>query len=153
MSSNVSLEYFNDKIGGAGSGGSGFTAEGGFYITLINDTGANSIKGTIIEASTTDNACIVSATNSSSAMGIIYEDGVSNGNFVKVVVSGKAEVLLEDGLDSTAGYWCGVSNVAGRMFQLPAPTTAAEHNREIGHSLQSVANGTNKLSFVNLHFN
>lgn len=151
MSSSVSLEYLNSVIS---NNGNGISADGGYYITLINKTGANSVKGTIVIASTTtDNAVGIAPIGSDSPIGIILENGVADGLPVKVVVSGKAYVLLADGLPSTRGYWCEVSSTqAGRMSQLvnPSPST---HWAELGHSLESKTAGTNVLSLVVLHFN
>jgi len=151
MSSAVSLEYLNTVIPTVGNG---ISSDGGYYITLTNKTGAISKKGTIVIASTTtDNAIAIAPANSDSPIGVILENGVPDGNDVKVVVSGKAYVLLANGSASTRGYWCEVSNTqAGRMSQLanPNPTT---HWAELGHSLESKTAGTDVLSLVVLHFN
>ena len=91
--------------------------------------------------------------NTQDPIGVILESGISNGSPVKVVVYGKAEVLLKNGLASNRGYWCGVSDVAGRMYQSSSVPSTTDHNREIGHSLESKTSGTNVLSLVQLHFN
>ena len=151
MSSSVSLEYLNSVIA---NNGNGISTDGGYYITLINKTGANSVKGTIVIASTTtDNAIDIAPKNSDSPIGVILEDGVPDGSLVKVVISGKAYALLENGESSTRGYWCEVSSTqAGRMSQLANPNTL-RHWSELGHSLESKAAGTDVLSLVVLHFN
>lgn len=151
MSSSVSLEYLNTVIA---NNGNGISADGGYYITLINKTGSNSVKGTIVIASTTiDNAVDIAPVNSDNPIGIVLEDGISDGSPVKVVVSGKAYVLLANSVASKRGYWCEVSSTqAGRMSQLPNPNPVT-HWAELGHSLESKAAGTNVLSLVVLHFN
>ena len=151
MSSSVSLEYLNSVIA---NNGNGISTDGGYYITLINKTGANSVKGTIVIASTTTgNAIDIAPKNSDSPIGVILEDGVPDGSLVKVVISGKAYALLENGESSTRGYWCEVSSTqAGRMSQLANPNTL-RHWSELGHSLESKAAGTDVLSLVVLHFN
>lgn len=151
MSSSVSLEYLNTVIA---NNGNGISSDGGYYVTLINKTGSNSVKGTIVIASTTiDNAVDIAPINSDSPIGIILEDGISDGNSVKVVVSGKAYVLLANSTASTRGYWCEVSSTqAGRMSQLANPNPVT-HWSELGHSLESKTAGTNILSLVVLHFN
>ena len=151
MGATVSYEYLNTVLPSVGSG---VTPDGGFYITLTNKTGAVSKKGTIVVASTTqDNAVAIAPANSDSPIGIILENGIVDGQPVKVVVSGKAYVLLKDGLASTHGYWCGVSSTqAGRMSQLVNPNPAT-HWAELGHSLESKTAGTDVLSLVVLHFN
>ncbi len=131
-----------------------FTPEGGLYQTFLNDTGTNSIKGTIVCASPlTDNAVSLAPASSILPLGVIYEDGVKQGGTVKVVVYGKAQVLLKDGNAAVRGYWCGVSDVPGRMYQLLVPADATEHFRQIGYSLESKSAGFNQLSLVQLNFN
>ena len=150
MSGLVGYELFAARVGG---GSNGFTTEGGIYETFINNTGI-SVKGTIVVASTSaDNAVDIAPANSQMPMGAIYENGIVNGSNVKVVVYGKAEILLKDGESSNRGYWCGVSDTAGRMYQLSAAPSTTEHNREIGHSLKTTTSGINVLSLIQMHFN
>lgn len=150
MSGTVSYELFTSKFGG---GESGFTTEGGYYETFINNSGA-SVKGTIVAASASVyNGVDIAPANSTFAIGVIYDTGVSNGSKVKVVVSGKAQVLLKNQQPATLGYWCGVSDVEGRMYQRSTLQSQDEHNKEIGHSLQTASAGTDVLSLVQIHFN
>lgn len=151
MSGVVSYELFNTRFP---SGTNGFTSEGGMYQTFINDTGADSEKGTIVIASTdTDNAVKVAPAGTDMPIGIIYESDIAQDELVKVVTYGKAEVLLVDGQASIHGNWCGVSStVNGRMFQDATPPTGV-HFQEIGHSLQSISSGTDVLALVQIHFN
>jgi hypothetical protein len=151
MSGSVSYELYNSRFP---SGTNGITPEGGSYETFINNTGVNSVKGTIVVASTSiDNAVSIAPSGSVMPIGVIYESGIANGSSVKVVVYGKVQVLLADGQSATHGYWCGVSSsVAGRMYQDATPS-ASEHNQEIGHSIQTSSSGTNVLSLIQMHFN
>lgn len=147
----VSYDLFFAKFG---AGSNGFTSEGGYFQTFINNTGI-SVKGTIVIASVhVDNAVDTAPANTSMPIGVIYESGVPNGSPVKVVVYGKAQVLLKDGETAACGYWCGMSDTNGRMYQTDTFPGTTEHVREIGHSLETIsASGTNILSFVQLHFN
>lgn len=151
MSGLVSYELFNSRFP---SGTNGFTPEGGIYEIFINKTGTASVKGTIVVASTSvDNAISIAPAASPMPIGVIYESGIDDGSPVKVVVYGKAQVLLADGQGATHGYWCGVSNlVAGRMFQAALPP-ALQLSQEIGQSIQTSSDGTNVLSLVQIHFN
>jgi hypothetical protein len=150
MSGTVSYELLNSKLGG---GESGFTTEGGYYETFINNSGT-SVKGTVVIASASVyNGVDIAPANSTFAIGVIYENDVPNGSKVKVVVSGKAQVLLKDQQSATLGYWCGVSDVQGRMYQRNTLQSQDEHNKEIGHSLQSATAGTNILSLIQVHLN
>ncbi|WMJ84813.1 hypothetical protein ACS3UN_05185 [Oscillospiraceae bacterium LTW-04] len=151
MSGSVSYELFNSRFPATTNG---FTSEGGIYETFINKIGANSVKGTIVIASTSvDNAVSIAPAGSSMPIGIIYESGIADGSAVKVVVYGKAQVLLAGGQSATHGNWCGVSNsVAGRMYQDITPRIVY-HYQEIGHSIQTSSSGVDVLSLVQVHFN
>ena len=151
MSGVVSYDLYTARFG---SSGIGFTSEGGVYETFVNNTGT-SVKGTVVVASTTVyNGVDIAPAKSPFPIGVIYESGIANGSSVKVVVYGKAQVLLQDTVASYNGYWCGVSKtVAGRMEQSSSDPAVAEHVREIGHSLQGIAGGTDVLSLVQIHFN
>lgn len=156
MSSAVSYEYLQTRIPAESE--MGFTTEGGLYITLVNKTGAASIKGTMVSCSNSyNNSCMVTQTSgigSNKSIGVIYDNGIPDGSKVRVVVSGKAYVLLEDEEYSTHGQWCGSSLYqAGRVLVADEPSSTSEHFREIGHCLESVSAGTNKLCLVVLHFN
>lgn len=151
MSGVVSYELFSARLG---TGTNGFSSEGGMYETFINNTGATSVKGTIVVASTSvDNAVMIAPADTVMPIGVIYESGIAINSPVKVIVYGKAEVLLKNTIASVHGYWAGVSDVAGRMYQVATAPSTTEHNREIGYSLQSVAGGTDVLAMVQIHFN
>jgi len=133
------------------------TPEGGIAIKMTNDTGAASIKGTIVHPSTTDSGVETAATNAYDAIGVVYSDGVANGTDVWVVIAGVAEVLLEDGTASTAGNWVNTSGTtAGRgdmTSAVPDPPTSASHFQEIGHCIETVGSGTDVLAKAIIHFN
>ena len=151
MSSSVSLEYLNTVIGG---GATGFTVEGGIYITVINATGSNSVKGTIVSTSTaTDDAVMITPANSIMPIGVIYENGIATGQPVKVAISGKAYVLMKNGQSATRGFWVGCSDNAGRAYMIVDPPSTSLHSSEIGHSLETKTSGTNVLALIDLHFN
>lgn len=131
------------------------TNEGGLAIRLYNKTGATSVKGTIVTpaGSGQDISVAVVPGDAEYPMGIVYESGIPDGSLMLVVVSGVAKVLLKDGEAATAGYWCGVSDTAGRMITANAVPGTPTHNREIGHCLETKSAGTSVLAMVNLHFN
>jgi hypothetical protein len=129
------------------------TKEGGFAIYFINKTGAASVKGTIVAASTTtDDAVQIEVVNGINPVGVIYKSGVADGDKVLVVISGKAEILLKDSTAAANGDWLGVSDVAGRAFSQGSPPATLVHDREIGHSIESIAGGTDVLVKGVLHF-
>jgi hypothetical protein len=137
-------------------GSTGFTTDGGYYVTLTNKTSAASVKGTIVMAAAgTGNAVDIATANTPFSLGVIYESGVADGSPVKVVVSGRAQVLLRDGSGATRGYWCTISNLTdGRMIQSAAlPLLVADYAAGIGISLQDAAADVNVLAWVMLQFN
>lgn len=130
------------------------TSEGGLAVLLINDTGAPSVKGSMVQASASvDGAVSLSAPYE--CIGVIYNSGVADGDPVWVVVSGVAEVLLKDTTAATRGYWVGVSSTLGRADATNAapPGLVDAHFTEVGHCLQSATAGTDVLVKVALHFN
>jgi hypothetical protein len=130
-------------------------------VWMINDTGAASIRGTIVEASSsTDFACDTCPAGDPDPIGSILVDGIADGGIVPVGHSGIVPVLLEDGTASTRGYWAKISDTqAGRAdITNAAPSGGSfpavqQHFEEIGHCLYTVSSGTDVLSWVFMHFN
>lgn len=93
-----------------------FTDVGGIATTLTNTTGAVSVKGTLVHASEGfDNSADLANLAGFDTIGVVLDDGVAEGEPMYVVVSGIAEVLLEDGTASTHGAWVKGSGIqAGR---------------------------------------
>jgi hypothetical protein len=137
----------------------GFTAEGGLKVRLVNKTGAASVKGTLVRSDTnTSGGFIVAPGDSDECIGVVYESGVADGSECWIVVSGIAEVLLKNSTGSLAGGWAYMSDVAGRMITAsdpPGGTIGAldNHMKEIGHSIQYHAGGTDVLVKIIMHFN
>jgi hypothetical protein len=140
-----------------GAGSSFVTAEGGFAVMLTNKTGANSVKGTLVQASTgTDKAFIAASSGSYEPIGAVYLSGIADGSLCPVVVGGIVDVLLEDSTASTRGYWARTSTTtAGRadITNAGAPGLVLSHFAEIGHCLESKSSGTNVLARICMHFN
>lgn len=131
------------------------TKEGGYAIRLLNKTGANSVKGTVVMVSdTTDNAFKANIIDGDMPIGVVYESGIADGSACWVVVSGIADILLVDNIASTRGYVIYSSNTtAGRIDISENAPAAITHFREIGHSLESKVAGTNVLCKCAIHFN
>lgn len=132
------------------------TLNEGIAVKLINKTGAASVKGTIVEASTTtDMAFQVADANSDHPIGVVLDDGVADGGLCYIVVSGVAQVLLKDSTAATRGYWVKVSDAAGRADAtvMDPPGADPTHWDEIGHCLETKTGGTDVLVYVILHFN
>jgi hypothetical protein len=135
------------------------TELGGLAVKLTNKTGSNSIKGTVVKASTTDDLAFAAQAAQYESFGIVYEDGIADGSECFIVVQGVAEVLLEDTTAAEHGNWVYCSTVDGRAnATLPFPPGGGipehdEHFKEVGHCLQTVSSGTDVLAKCVLHFN
>jgi hypothetical protein len=133
------------------------TIDGGIAVRLKNGTGAPSVKGSLVTPSQDIDLAVVLQSNTYDCIGVMYEDGVADGEWCWVVVSGLAQVLYKNATAATRGNVCIADAVDGRASDianfgggLPAVDT---HFKEIGHVLESKDAGTNVLAFVNLHFN
>ena len=140
----------------------GLTELGGIAIKLTNETGAPSVKGTIVIASNVsgqDDSFEVAGADEYQPIGIVYEDGIADGSECWVVINGVAQVLLKDATTSTTGNWVRTSDVAGRAdVTLAAPPGGGipeldQHMQEVGHSLETKSANTDVLCKVALHFN
>jgi len=141
-------------------GGSGITAEGGLYITAINDTGEVSVKGKVVRASTAvDHAVSLANLGELDPMGVIYDAGVAISGSMRVVIAGWADVLVDAGSTIQREYWVGAppspGGTIGRasVTTIPSPPTATTHFQEIGHCFETKANTGNTLARCVLHFN
>lgn len=128
-------------------------------IKLINKTGANTVKGSIVSASLTTDLAFVLNTEQANAFGIVVDNGIADGQLAWIQTGGLAEVLLEDGTASTRGNFVFASTIDGRANatqQIPDGGTIPsinEHFNEIGHCLESKVAGTNVLCKIAVHFN
>lgn len=113
----------------------GISAEGGFCVKLTNNTGGNSVKGEIVEASGTQGFDQADA-NDVMPIGVCYDAGVANGSECWVVVGGIADVLIDAG-GCTIGDWLGTGATAGSADGDAATPAAAQHFQEIGHALET----------------
>ena len=146
-----------------GSGSNALTTEeGGLAIRLINNTGTASVKGSLVDAShVLEGAVSLTAAGGDDCIGVVYDSGIANGDWIWVVVSGIADVLLQDGTLSGYGYWVKTSDTTAGRADATSPNPppsgvileVQEHFREIGHCLQSRVAGADVLARCVLHFN
>ncbi len=131
------------------------------YHRLLNKTGASSVLGTVVEASTTDDLAVgITGANDTQPIGVIGESGIADGELVWVANAGPAQCLLQDGTGTTSGHWARTSiTTAGRVDATnPVPPGGGtpeldRHMNEIGHSHEDKTSGTDVLCRVWLHFN
>lgn len=137
------------------------TPEGGYLIYLLNGTGSLSIKGELVDTNgPIDNSYAVTVADTPDMIGVVYQSGIADGELVPIVVSGIAEVLIEDGTIATRGYWARISitqngraditNAAPPGGGIPEIDT---HLKECGHCLESKSSGTDIFAKIVMHFN
>jgi hypothetical protein len=135
---------------------SGFTDIGGFAIKLTNRTGSDSVEGQLVKTSASyDDAVQLTGINDDECIGVFLESGVADGSEAWIVVSGIADVMLDDNVSSVHGNWMGTGQ-AGLARTSGSPPAAPDHFEEIGHCIETVAAtgpGTFILARCVLHFN
>jgi hypothetical protein len=138
------------------------TSEGGYAIKLTNRTGAASAKGTLVTAdSLNDDSFVLAPIDSSECVGVVYDEGVADLEDCWIIISGIAEVLLEDGTGSLPRNWVVPSSTVVGRADATATTTPAggdlaaheSHFKEIGHCIQTTVSGTDVLARCIIHFN
>ena len=132
------------------------TPAGGFATKLWNKTGATILHGTAVSASIDDDYSIRPQDVEFDCVGFAYGD-IPDNTEGWVVTSGVAQALLENGTAGTRGYWCKAAPTNGRIVTTTPPSglgalTTAEHFKEVGHCIESVSAGTDKLVYLLLHF-
>ena len=133
------------------------TAIGGMAIKITNKTGANSVAGNLVQADTANNDAVsLSPAGNVDTIGVFLEGGIADGSEAWVVISGIADVALDDNVAAVRGYWMGAGVLAGYAATRISPPAAPTHFEEIGHCIESVAAGgagTHILARCVLHFN
>lgn len=135
------------------------TPDGGIAVRVINGTGANSVKGTILEPSSVlDRAVKLVDIDDFDPIGIMYSNNVPDGDEVLIIISGIAYVLYSTAVTRATFSRCPNSGdgsaTAGYAINeaLPTPPFATDdHFREIGHPIES--RGTPGLALTAIHFN
>lgn len=134
------------------------TPQGGTGSFFINDTGAPSVKGYAVRPSgLVDMGVRLIAQNIPDIIGYIYDDGVADGELVRIVSRGITPVYFIGSV--TRDYLCrgfvsaDAGFVAGQMMNEPFPTSPFandKHFYEGGHTMESrIGSG---LALVNIHF-
>ena len=119
------------------------------------------MRGEIIHVSeSTDFAYQIAIADDPECIGVVYEAGIPDGSLCWIVTYGSVQVLLQDSTASTHGFWARCSiTVAGRAdITNAAPPGGGvieidRHFREVGHCVESVTAGTDKLAEIHAHFN
>lgn len=128
------------------------TQYGGHSVWVV--AGEDLLEGEIVAIPTTGAALTVvkNPIDSEFPMGAVYADA-KLGELVQVVVGGIAYVLPEAAVTLTKGYIIYSSDAtAGRVDQSATLPAVTQHNREIGHVLETGAGNGLKARAI-LHFN
>lgn len=136
-----------------------WTDEGGIACRFTNKTGAASVKGTLTEASSSvDNAFVLMPVGGVDCFGIIYEDGIPDGDECWVVTGGIADVFfIGDTTRQHLARMCiatDTNDEAGKAISEAVPSSpfaTDKHFGEIGHVLESRVGAG--LARCVLHFN
>lgn len=132
------------------------TPDGGYAVRAINKTGGVSVKGQLLEASSSTNRGVqLTGVDDVDPVAVMYSDGIADGSEVWVVVAGYAYVLLDDATGSTRGNWCETSEAGYVDATAGSPAAAPTHFNETGHAAETVsagAGGTHQLMLMWVHF-
>lgn len=127
------------------------TSLGGLAIKLT--AGEDLAAGELVRASgAADDTALKTTISDDMPMGVVYA-AATTGNSVWVVVQGIAEVQFDGATTPARGHIAFASGAtAGTATSSASLPTVAEHNREIGHVIQSAGAAGAKVRCV-LHFN
>lgn len=131
---------------------------GGVLVRVLNDTGAPTVKGKIVDTSRdVDNAIRLTQVDVPDTIGVMFEDGVAQGAYTWIVIAGLAEVYYAGSV--TRGWLArsaltsdGVAAGIAIGEAVPtAPFATDKHFCEIGHILESRTGAG--LAKTIIHFN
>ncbi len=139
----------------------GISPIGGIMIKLTNKTGSNSVAGQLVHADTSANDAVkLTIADGEECIGVFLDAGVSDGSEAWVVISGIADVAMEDNTTATRGNWVRTSiteaGYADATNAFPPSPAAFTHFNEIGNCIETVTAtgiGTHVLARCVLHFN
>ena len=129
------------------------TTEGGLAILLTNKTGANSVKGSSVSIYASLDNAVSLQTLAYDITGIMYQDGVPDGQPCWVVVDGIADVLFQDTIAPVRGYMAIGSATSGRASNTAISSNPAmtDFVKEFGRVLETKTAGTNITAKVLLN--
>ena len=140
---------------------SGHTAIGGFCIKLTNKTGAVTVAGQLVQADTSANDAVkLTSIDEEETFGVFLDSGIAANAEAWIVISGIADVAMEDNTTATRGNWVRSSiteaGYADATNATPPSPAAFSHFNEIGNCIETVTatgGGTHILARCVLHFN
>lgn len=125
------------------------TLIGGYAALLTNKTGANSVAGDVVIASTgTADAVALAGANELMVVGVFLDSGIADGSEAWVVQGGIADIHMDAG-GCALGDRIVTSATAGRGDVNNTPS-AAVHFQEIGHAIEVAAANANARCMLHL---
>ncbi len=139
----------------------GISPIGGFMVKLTNKTGSNTVKGQLVQADTTANDAVkLTGIDEEETFGVFLKSGIAANAEAWVVISGIADVAMQDNTTATRGNWVRSSiteaGYADATNSTPPSPAAFSHFNEIGNCIETVTatgGGTHILARCVLHFN
>ncbi len=139
----------------------GISPIGGICIKLTNKTGVDSVAGKLVQADTSANDAVkLTDIDEEETFGVFLESGIAANAEAWVVISGIADVAMEDNTTATRGNWVRSSiteaGYADATNATPPSPAAFSHFNEIGNCIETVTAtgiGTHILARCVLHFN
>jgi len=133
------------------------TGERGFVQKMLNKTGGATVKGSVVSLSDATDKGFKLQADEFDSIGVVAEAGVADASEAWIWVNGSVcQVLWKDGESATREYVAIAADTDGRALNIPIPSVtpaAAEHFKEIGHTMESKSSGTDVLVLCHLHFN
>lgn len=126
------------------------TKDGGYATRFIAEEALN--VGEVVQVGTANGKVVKNAVDSDMPIGVVYETAAQN-NEVWIVHAGVAYVLPNASDTATRGYIIhSSSTTAGRASQSATLPAVAQHNREIGHFIET-GSGAGAMARAILHWN
>lgn len=152
MPSSISLEYLNSKL----PTNTGITSSGGVYIQMLN-TDASVKKGNVVSvnSSYTNSIENINSSNINRKIGV-YNSTITNiGNYIPIVISGIADVLVEDNTSVSKGDYVILSKTQWGRIKSNGTTNVSDTdlNYYIGIATSSCTSGIDNTITVFLDMN
>jgi hypothetical protein len=133
------------------------TNERGFLLKMANRTGHTSVKGELVTAHASNDREVALQSGEYDTIGIVQEAGVAEGSEMWVWQIGSVcQALLKNSVAASRGQLAIAADTDGRMDVVaapPPPPSVDTHFKEVGHVMEAVTAGTDKLCLISFHCN
>lgn len=152
MSSEVSTQLFDSVFYKNSFIGS--TSTKGLYGIYINKSNRPIVKGELVQLNNSDNSVILTKKDTNApynirqSFGVVLEDSIPINGVGKVIFSGNAQVLLQDGNTVYFYNMVGRSAVEGRIMAYTENSTMYKNIDFVGIPFQSLQATTDTLIWI-----